>query len=205
MEDTQADSIAYFGYGSLVNLATLQTPFISAQPALLKGWKRVWLSRPQVEGSFAPFSGLAFLSVKPSSATTIEGMLVEDYSSSLSALDAREALYDRVQLKADNVELIGPDQSKKSAHSFLYVAQPDPQTLVEQPQILRSYLDVVFKGYLDHFGEDALVQFVETTENFYLGVLEDRDSPIYPRSVKCTDAELKLFDNVVPQGGLKAL
>ena len=92
------DTITYFGYGSLVNLETIQTPYVSAAPATLKGWRRTWLSRPAVDGSFAPVEGLAFLSVEPDSSSEIDGMLVTDHRASLPSLDAREALYSRVEL-----------------------------------------------------------------------------------------------------------
>lgn len=201
MDDLRNTTINYFGYGSLVNLETLQTPYITAQPATLDGWKRVWMSRPKLEGSFAPYSGLAFLSVKPSQDARIEGMLVQDYSSSLPALDEREALYDRVQLEADAIRL-GDTAPSDADQSYLYVAQPQQAPVEEPPKILRSYLDVVFQGYLHHFGEGSLARFVETTDNFDFQVLEDRDTPIYPRTVKCTDDELKLFDGIVPHNGM---
>ncbi len=201
MDDNSNQTISYFGYGSLVNLETLQTPYISARPAILDGWKRVWLSRPKLEGSFAPYSGLAFLSVKPSQNTRIEGMIVQDSSSSLPSLDEREALYDRVKLPNDAVQL-SDAASIDAGKSYLYVAQPQPPELEAPPKILRSYLDVVFQGYLHHFGEGALSRFVETTDNFGLQVLEDRNAPIYPRSVTCSGAELNIFDNIVPHNGL---
>jgi len=196
------DTINYFGYGSLVNLDTLRTPYLSAHPATLKGWKRVWLSRPAVEGSFAPFDGLAFLSVKPSAETIIEGMLVEDHASSLSALDEREALYDRRKISvADIVLKKGSNHRLDDQTSFLYVAQKQVFGDGKPPQILRSYLDAVFQGYLTYFGEDSLARFVETTDNFQLPIFEDREAPIYPRTVETTQIERELFDTTVPPGG----
>ena len=49
LETGGGDLIAYFGYGSLVNLNTLQTGYVCAHPARLKGWRRHWQSR----GEFA--------------------------------------------------------------------------------------------------------------------------------------------------------
>ena len=37
--------IAYFGYGSLVNRATLRTNVVGAGRARLKGWRREWQGR----------------------------------------------------------------------------------------------------------------------------------------------------------------
>ena len=92
---THSMKIAYFGYGSLVNLETLQTPYISAHRARLTGWRRAWLARPKIPGGYAPISGLAFLSAERCENTTIEGIVVVDQRSSLPSLDQREALYDR--------------------------------------------------------------------------------------------------------------
>jgi len=191
------EHISYFGYGSLVNLDTLQTPYLSAHPARLKGWRRVWLSRPAVGGSFAPFDGLAFLSVQPDPDCEIDGMLVVDHKNSLASLDRREALYDRREVPVQDLQPVGDQPLPLNASSYVYVAQPhqQPQT---QPSILRSYLDVVFQGYLRTFGQESLQRFVDTTANFHLPIREDRDDPVYPRSVVLSDTEHKLFDMICP-------
>ena len=105
-----ASKIAYFGYGSLVNLGSLRTPFISAHRASLRGWQRAWLARPRVENgvanrvensvenSFTPTDGLAFLSVVPAPDAVIDGLVITDHTSSLAALDEREVLYTRVNI-----------------------------------------------------------------------------------------------------------
>ena len=185
-------TIAYFGYGSLVNLETLQTPYISAHRARLSGWKRTWLKRPKVPGSFAPIDGLAFLSVEPCPHTQIEGIVIVDHHTSLDALDRREALYNRHALDHACIEFLDDNPLAKNDGLFLYAAQEPPAG--RDARILRSYLDVVMRGYHGHFGEQGVQRFISTTENFDCPIHEDRHKPVYPRSVSLQDHEAELFD-----------
>ena len=182
-------TIAYFGYGSLVNLGSLRTPYISSHRATVKGFSRVWLSRPKVENSFASTDGLAFLSVVENPDVEIDGLLITDHASSLPSLDERESLYSRVTIHNDNLQLheTAPSIDKK----FLYVA--DEHQAGPDAKILRSYLDVVMQGYLQQFGADGVARFFDTTLNFELEILEDRAEPLYPRATRLTDDEKSLF------------
>ncbi len=189
-------NIAYFGYGSLVNLETLQTPYVSAHPARLKGWKRAWKARPKVSGSFAPIEGLAFLSVEPCPQTTIEGMVIVDHRASLPALDKREALYDRATLAHDDVEFVDHNPLSPDQDLFLYVAQPNAADATAR--ILRSYLDVVLRGFHGHFGEQGIERFVNTTANFDWPIHEGRHDPVYPRAISVGENEVSLFDRHIP-------
>lgn len=185
-------TIAYFGYGSLVNLATLQTPYISAHRARLRGWKRTWLSRPKIANSYAPIDGLAFLSVEPCEQTVIEGVVIVDHHTSLPDIDRREALYDRVELDRQSVEFVDEPDLAQEHDVFLYVAQRPPAN--GDSRILRSYLDVVMRGYHHHFGEAGVREFVRTTANFGCEIHEDRHEPIYPRSIDIAETEASIFD-----------
>lgn len=183
--------IAYFGYGSLVNLDSLRTPYISAHRARLTGWQRVWLARPRVEGSFAAIDGLAFLSAERNDEAEIDGMVIVDHRTSLPDLDEREALYSRVTLTSTDVEFLDGSPLDEDDELFLYVA--DPPAVAGKASILLSYLDVVMQGYFKHFGEDGLKRFVETTANFNCPIKDDREEPLYPRSVVVSEAETALF------------
>jgi len=178
-------TIAYFGYGSLVNLGSLRTPYISAHRATLKGWKRAWLSRPKVEGSFAARDGLAFLSVVASPEVEIDGVLIIDHASSLPELDKREVMYARTAIDVSALQF--HDETPQLDSQFLYVAEQPAAT--PESHILRSYLDVVMQGYLHHFGEEGLHRFMETTLNFEIPVKEDRDEPLYPRATTLSEAK----------------
>jgi cation transport regulator ChaC len=184
--------IAYFGYGSLVNLETLQTPYVSAHPARLKGWRRTWKARPKVAGSFAPVEGLAFLSVEPCAETTIEGMVIVDHHASLPALDEREVMYDRTSLSHASVEFVEDNPLQPEQQLFVYVAQPEATN--NESRILRSYLDVVLRGFHGHFGESGIERFISTTANFDWPIHEDRHEPVYPRAISVLENEVSLFE-----------
>ncbi len=182
-------TIAYFGYGSLVNLGSLRTPYISAHRVTLNGWKRIWQTRPADPGSFAVTDGLAFLSAVQTDNAKIDGMLITDHASSLKSLDERESLYSRVTLNPN--DLHHHDEKVNTPDQFLYVADEYPAG--SNTKILRSYLDVVMQGYFQHFGEQGLEDFFSTTLNFDLEIQEDRDKPLYPRATHLNSDELALF------------
>lgn len=185
-------TIAYFGYGSLVNLGSLRTPYISAHRATLKGWKRCWLSRPKVADSFAGDDGLAFLSVVADVDAQIDGLLVIDHASSLDALDEREVMYTRTDLPPGALHF--HDESPDVDNHFLYVA--DQPAATRHAQILRSYLDVVMQGYLQQFGEEGVHRFIESTLNFDIPIREDRGAPLYPRATQLADEEVRFFSTI---------
>lgn len=207
-----AAKIAYFGYGSLVNLETLKTPYISAHRARLTGWKRTWLARPKNVNGFAPIEGLAFLSVERCPDTTIEGMIIVDHRSSLPALDEREVLYDRHAIHPGQLEFLddnplntaesvvaeGAEKATDAPDSGLFLYAARQPAAGPQARILRSYLDVVMRGYHGHFGEEGIRRFIETTTNFDCGILEDRHQPIYPRSISVKQTEMDLFAEHLP-------
>ena len=191
---SELSTIAYFGYGSLVNLATLQTPYISAHRARLTGWRRRWLAQPRVVNGYAPVDGLAFLSVEPDPATTIEGIVILDHRASLLSLDQREALYQRVLLPRSCLDFLDDDPLHSGSQAFLYRAQqPDAD---QNARILRSYLDAVMQGYLEHFGENGVRNFITTTDNFQCPIHEDREAPLYPRPVSLGDDEKLMFSSL---------
>jgi len=186
-------TIAYFGYGSLVNLGSLRTPYIDAHRVTLKGWKRSWLSRPKVAGSFAADEGLAFLSVVADENAEIDGLLITDHRSSLAALDEREVMYSRTDIALENLSF--HDDSPTIENCFLYVA--DQPAATQQSHILRSYLDVVMQGYLQQFGEDGVKRFIESTLYFDIPIKEDRENPIYPRATELSAEEVRFFSTIL--------
>jgi len=198
-ENSHHGYIAYFGYGSLVNRATHQTDIVGFSKVTLKGWRRQWLARPNNS-----FGKVVLLSVKPCKNSEIDGLVVLDHARNQASLDERERNYDRHIVAEDNVvkhELHANgtlDNGSKQSTS-IYVATPfrQPDDYSEY-RILRSYLDAVMQGYLNKFGEEGVRRFVNTTDNFEVGILEDRDNQRYPRSVTTTVKEQKLFDQLVP-------
>ena len=75
----------FFGYGSLVNLAT--HAFTDAHPASIRGWRRAW--------RYTPLREVAFLTAVPDPEAEIEGMIAHVPGGDWAALDEREFAYDR--------------------------------------------------------------------------------------------------------------
>lgn len=155
----------FFGYGSLVNLATHDYP--DPTPATLTGWRRVWrhaLARP-----------VAFLSVQPCTHTTLHGITAQVPRGDWTALDLREHAYLRRDVSAQF------DQS-----TVVYEANPDhiapPST---GHPILLSYLDVVIAGHITLMGGNpnsgGPAHFFATTTGWG-PILDDRADPLYPRA-----------------------
>lgn len=149
----------FFGYGSLVNLATHDYP--DAQAAQLCGWRRVWCQ--------AATRPVAFLSVEPHD-TTLHGITAAVPGADWAALDAREHAY----LRRDVTHQF-------DAETAVYEANPahtaPPST---GHPILLSYLDTVIAGYAALLPEGP-DHFFDTTAGWG-PVLDDRADPLYPRA-----------------------
>lgn len=168
----------FFGYGSLVNHAT--HGYDNARPARLTGWRRRWVST-----SLRP---VAYLSVEPAE-TDIAGLVAEVPQGDWTALDAREAAYDKhpvtVQLHACGSE----SAARVYAVSPTHAAPPD----IAHP-VLLSYIDTVVQGFLEVFGETGAAEFFATTTGWHSPILDDRVTPRYPRATALSPAERALVD-----------
>lgn len=164
---------SFFGYGSLVNLATHD--YVNPRLTRLSGWRRIWQhakSRP-----------VAFLSVHPAKGA-IDGLVADVPAGDWAALDAREHAY----LRQDVSAALGGQTAMYQADPAK-IAPPS----VEHP-ILLSYLDVVVQGYLQQFGETGVADFFATTDGW--GPIEDdRHDPLYPRFQTLTNSERALVDH----------
>jgi hypothetical protein len=192
--------VAYFGYGSLVNRATLRTRVVDAVPARLSGWRRCWRSRPD-----APGPTPALLSVRPQADAAVDGLLVFDQAENLAAVDLREAHYDRRSVSPDQLEVIGALQDGWLADGcpvFVYEAKYATAG-AHASYILQSYLDAVMQGFLREHGEESARRFVMETEGFDLAVLRDRENPLYPRAVTLSATERELFDRLLAARGIR--
>lgn len=182
--------VAYFGYGSLVNRATHQTAIVDAFPAQLKGWKRCW--KPRADTSVFD---VAILSVRPEPETVTEGLLVVDHLQNLPVIDERERNYRRVELNRDDFDT--PIDVPDDCPIFVYEVPDTPGLTFGTQRVLRSYLDAVLQGFLNEFGEQSVGRFVQETDAFDIGILNDDADPSYQRHVSLSDAERRLFDAVL--------
>ena len=169
---------AFFGYGSLVNLATHR--YGDPRPAALQGWRRVW-QRTNLRKA-------AFLSVAPCPDTTLHGVIARVPGADWVALDQREAAYARKDVTA-TVRHAGP-----AAPTAVYHVKPEHISAAQDHPILLSYLDVVVQGYLRMHGAAGVAHFFETTDGWDTPVFNDRAAPVYPRHQRLTAAETALVD-----------
>ncbi len=169
----------FFGYGSLVNRATHNYP--DAQAADLQGWRRAWVRSSKFDR--------VFLSVFPDPTTTISGLIAAVPNADWSALDEREAGYDRILSGSAVKHKLDPPP--EIAHYSVPATDHGPVT---KDRIVLSYIDVVVQGFLREFGEEGVKAFFDTTDNWDTPILDDRDAPEYPRHQILTDAETRLVD-----------
>ncbi len=161
----------FFGYGSLVNLATHHYP--DPRPATLTGWRRVWCQ--------AKARPVAFLSVEPHD-TTLHGITAQVPDNDWAALDLREHAYLRRDVTA---QFDGP--------TAVYQANPDHTAPASTGHpILLSYLDVVVAGF-SALTPDGPDHFFDTT-TAWGPVLDDRADPLYPRAQPLTDKTRQVVD-----------
>lgn len=165
----------FFGYGSLVHLATHD--YTSPTPDTLRGWRRIW--------RHAAARPVAFLSVERHPATTLHGITAQVPHGDWAALDLREHAYLRRDVS---------DQFTNP--TAVYEANPAhtaaPST---RHPILLSYLDVVIAGY-SALRPDGAAHFFATTTGWG-PVLDDRDDPLYPRAQPLQPATRKAVDTAL--------
>jgi len=179
----------FFGYGSLVNLATHD--YYDPQPARLKGWRRAWV---QTSGR-----GISYLTGVPCANSEIDGLIAAVPGADWQALDLRETGYDR--LPSD-----GAVQHEMEALPEISVYAVPASTWVlggERQPILLSYLDVVVQGYSQVFGEAGVAAFFASTDGWDAPILNDRDAPQYPRHQQLATVQRDLVDHHVDAIGAK--
>ena len=193
--------VAYFGYGSLVNRATLRTDIVAIVPARLVGWRRIWRPRPDM-----PEFPAALLTVRRELGSVCDGVLIVDRAENLAAVDEREARYRRVRLEAREVEISPTLEGGSSTYAPAYVYEADPELPPHRdpPLILQSYLDAVMQGFLHMHGEEGLHRFLAETAGFTeIPIRPDRKKPAYPRAVTLSNTERALFDALYGEHGLR--
>lgn len=199
--------VGYFGYGSLVNRATLRTSYAGLKKARLKGWRRHWQSRgiETVPGHPAPGGALpvnlALLSVHRHAQTEIDGMLVIDRADHLAQVDEREARYERIKISRDVIDLVEPGDEIPE-RLYLYVAE-QRDISGESDILLQSYLDAVMAGFHEAHGESGVDRFFATTIGFDRHIHCDREKPLYPRAVKLDARLAHVFDERLKSAGVR--
>lgn len=168
----------FFGYGSLVNLATHD--YADPRPAVLHGWQRVWRQTDR--------RAVAYLSIEPVPGVNIAGVVAAVPGADWAALDAREAAY----LRRDVTGQVACDRAKGPVAA--YEVDPSEHDPARSHPILLSYLDVVVQGYLRLYGEAGVTAFFDTTAGWGTPIVDDRSAPRYPRHQSLTPEERRLTD-----------
>ena len=179
----------FFGYGSLVNLATHD--YGDPRPATLQGWRRLWCETSSRKA--------AFLSIAPAPGARIQGLMAQVKDGDWQALDAREAGYER----REAAHQITHDLAQQVPCAVYTI--PQSKTAEERPSpapILLSYLDVVLQGFIQIYGELGARGFMDTTDQWNRPVLNDRAAPLYPRHQKLEDRQRQLVDALCKDYGL---
>lgn len=178
----------FFGYGSLVNLATHDFP--DPQQATLRGWRRAW--------RHTDLRPVSFLTAIPDPEAEIDGMIAHVPGDDWVALDQREWAYDRIAA----TDSVSHPVSTPVEIAVYAVPRHRHSPPTGAHPILLSYLDVVFQGYLRVFGEDGVDRFIATTDGWTGPVLNDRAEPRYPRHQQLTASERALVDDRLARIGV---
>lgn len=169
----------FFGYGSLVNTKSHSYP--DPRPATLNGWRRAWVATPRY--------GVVLLTGVRAPGHSIKGLIAAVPGADWAALDAREGGYARLSA-SDHVEHALPAR----ADIAVYAVDPAHVKQSETHVILLSYLDVVVQGFHEVYGEEGVQHFFDTTDNWHTPILNDRDTPLYPRHQQLTAPQRDLVD-----------
>jgi glutathione-specific gamma-glutamylcyclotransferase len=174
------DTVAYFGYGSLVNeLTWLQSErrHLERYPVEVQNWTREW--RHCVD---TPNGPVCALTAVERAGSRIHGILIQCDAADLTQIDAREVGYDRVGLARRDVlssisnlpEKLYTYKSKSSHYRLGGMDYP----------IWFSYAEAVLHGYLSVFKTEGVDRFIQSTSGWTVPVVDDRDNPQYHRSPK---------------------
>ena len=172
---SDAQHAYFFGYGSLVNLATHD--YADAHPARARGWRRAW--------RHTNLRPVAFLTAVRDPECVIDGMIAHVPGDDWAALDIREHAYARVKA-CDDVDHALDHRPTVALYAIPHDAHGHPD---DAHPVLLSYVDVVVQGYLRAFGEEGAVRFFDTTAGWDAPVMDDRAAPVYSRHQRLSAGE----------------
>jgi len=171
-----------FGYGSLMNPRSIRDiPFEVIGPATVNGWQRSWSVRVERGGA-----GVTAIGVERKLSAKCNGLLVEISDEQLPALDQREFAYDRRGVPLHELQIENDRSVPQRRRCWIYEAS-GPSIPARDFPIVMSYSDVIISGTLD-ISESFTETFFKTTSNWNY-IHNDREHPIYPRSLKGLDTK----------------
>lgn len=163
-----------FGYGSIINAASRDAtaarpaPALPARIAASFGYVRAWNDR-----SPTGFTALGLRRVTAGEAgSTINGVLYPVEEDEMSAFDARETGYRRVEVPREEIEPVSWQAIPSQGRVWVYAPEGGAPPDAEYP-LLQSYVDVVIEGGLE-YGPDFAREIILTTEGWSAFWLNDR-------------------------------
>lgn len=181
---------ACFGYGSLVNELTWlpsERRHPERHPAEIQNWTREW-----GHCFDAPHRPGCVLTAVEQAGSRIQGILIRCEAADLVQVDAREAGYDRVELRREDVMSPVSDLPEKL---YIYRSKsPHYRPGSADYPIWFSYAEAVLHGFLSVFKTEGVDAFIRSTSGWTVPVIDDRDNPQYRRSpAKLISAEDKAY------------
>jgi hypothetical protein len=183
-------TVAYFGYGSLVNeLTWLQSErrHTERYPVEIANWTREWGHCVDT-----PRGPMCVLTAVERAGSRIQGILIRCDAADLAQIDAREDGYDRIELpRRDVLSPVGDLPEKlyiyKSRSAHYRPGNADYP-------IWFSYVEAVLHGFLSVFKTEGVDAFIRSTSGWAAPVIDDRGNPQYHRSPQgLISAEAKLY------------
>jgi glutathione-specific gamma-glutamylcyclotransferase len=175
-----SDTVAYVGYGSLVNeLTWLQSERRHPEryPVEIQNWTREWAHCVDT-----PHGPLCVLTAVERAGSRIQGILIRCDAADLAQIDEREAGYDRVELLRGDVLHTSGNLPEKI---YIYKSKSSHYRPggADFP-IWYSYAEAVLHGFLSVFKNEGVDEFIRSTSGWTVPLLDDRDNPQYRRSPK---------------------
>lgn len=139
------------------------------------------------------------LTVVPDDNCRLLGVVVVQPLEMEMAMNRREGDYCRVPLVSANIDLIdtGSDLNRQDQipNVYLYVGHKRHQRPGDQDfPVYLSYVDTVLQGYRQRHGEAGAHHFLQSTSDWHVPIVNDRDAPRYPRHTPLTGSDRRFID-----------
>lgn len=156
-----------FGFGSLVNKNSIQSSILAMKNSKILGYKRRWIEPFTVQGTVYRALGV----VESGPFDFVHGVTIFVPKTTLQHLYTREASYRRLVVDAvdeyGNIDYATTFETREAA--------PD------EARIPISYVATVAEGFVDQYGANGLDKFIDNTDGWEHGIIDDSDDPVYPR------------------------
>ncbi|WP_438863626.1 gamma-glutamylcyclotransferase [Neptunicella sp.] len=183
------------GYGSLLShdsrwrYSALNTEVI---PVSVQGWQRSWITR-NIEEQQSHVGAVA----QPGA--SLNGVLVPTATIS-DSLRQREKDYRFAPVSLAQLTLqVQPAQLTPLVEQLhnrkIWLCQSlDSHPANSDFPIMQTYLDTCLVGCFENGGDDFARAFIQTTQGWNSGWVDDRGEPRYPRAAKVTPAQQERID-----------